>query len=214
MTLGAHIFVDNSNVIAGAQDAARLRENAPWPAVRIHWRNFFRVAEGNYRPLTRVFAGSLPPGNDALWKYARDNGYDTSLLKRVASDDGKIREQAVDEVMHAKIAGALLDFDAPQVLVLVTGDGQDGEFGTSFIKQATRAIRRGWDVDVISWDGLLSDNYRRLEREYPDRIQIVKLDDFYSSITFLCQGDFHHGDGVMIHVQERVTSHLPTDFGQ
>lgn len=210
----AHVFIDNSNIISGAQDAARTLEGAPWPAVRIDWKNFFSVVEGNYSAVTRVFAGSLPPGNEALWQYARDFGYNTSLLKRVAADDGRIREQAVDEVLHAKIAGAILDFDPPQVLVLVTGDGRDGEFGTSFLKQAERAIKRGWNVDVLSWSALLSENYRRLEESHADSVQVIELDDFYHSITFLCDGDFHHGDGVYFHVNGRRARPLPSDFGQ
>jgi hypothetical protein len=211
MSLGAHIFVDNSNVIAGAQEAARVRENAPWPAVRIYWRNFFRLIERDYLPASRMFAGSLPPGNEALWQYARENGYDTSLLKRVSREDGRTGEQAVDEVLHAKIAGALLDFDAPQVLVMVTGDGHDGEFGTSFLQQAERAIRRGWYVDLLSWEAQLSGNFVRLADNNPERMRITRLDDFYLSITFLCAGEFHHGDGRLINVQKRVVAPLPVE---
>jgi hypothetical protein len=211
MTIGAHIFVDNSNVIAGAQEVARLREDAPWPAVRIYWRNFFRLVEHHYQPVTRMFAGSLPPGNEALWQYARENGYDTSLLKRVARDDGRTGEQAVDEVLHARIAGALLDFDAPQALVMVTGDGQAGEFGTSFLQQAERAIRRGWNVHLLSWDAQLSGNFRRLADDYPEQMRITLLDAFYESITFLCAGEFHHGDGKLINVRERVVAPLASE---
>jgi len=211
MTIGAHIFVDNSNVIAGAQEAAKLRENAPWPSVRIYWRNFFQLVEHDYHPVTRMFAGSLPPGNEALWQYARENGYDTSLLKRVSRNDGRTGEQAVDEVLHAKIAGALLDFDAPQALVMVTGDGQQGEFGTSFLQQAERAIRRGWNVELLSWEAQLSGNFVRLARDNPEQITITLLDAFYTSITFLCAGEFHHGDGNLIHVSERVVMPLPVE---
>ncbi|WP_156347086.1 NYN domain-containing protein [Sphingomonas sp. Leaf33] len=209
MKMDAHIFIDNYNVIAGAQEAAKIRENAPWPAVRIHWRNFFKLVEGDYSPITRMFAGSLPPGNEALWQYAKDHGYDTSLLQRVVREDGRSGEQAVDEVLHAKIAGALLDFDAPQALVMVTGDGQAGEFGTSFLQQAERALRRGWNIDIWSWEAQLSGNFKNLAGRNSDKMKIFLFDRFYEAITFLREGEFHHGDGNLIRISERRVSALP-----
>lgn len=205
----AHMFVDNSNLIGGAQKVARDREGAPWPAVRIYWRNFFQLIEADYLPMNRVLAGSLPPGNEKLWQYARKYGYDTSLLKRVRNDDGRLAEQAVDEVMHAKIAGALLDYEPPQTLVLVTGDGAQAEFGTSFLQQVQRALKRGWFVDVISWRLLLSRNFLRLAAQHKDQIKVIELENFYTSITFLCGGDYTDKLGNTVHVDERVVSPFP-----
>ena len=71
-----------------------------------------------------MMAGSVPPGNDDLWAHAEDAGYQTDLLRKIEHDDGSLGEQAVDELMHLKIANVLLDFDEPQTLVLVTGDGK------------------------------------------------------------------------------------------
>lgn len=205
----AHMFVDNSNLIGGAQRVALEREGVPWPAVRIYWQNFFRFIESDYLPVTRCLAGSLPPGNEELWEYSRRHGYDTSLLKRVENDDGRLAEQAVDEVMHAKIAGVLLDYDPPQTLVLVTGDGANAEFGTSFLKQVQRAIKRGWTVDVLSWEKQLSKKFRALAAQHKDKVNIIELDAFYPSITFLVEGDFWHRNGDMVHVTRRIVSPLP-----
>lgn len=205
----AHMFVDNSNLIGGAQRVALEREGVPWPAVRIYWRNFFELIESDYLPVTRCLAGSLPPGNDELWDYSRRYGYDTTLLKRVENDDGRLAEQAVDEVMHAKIAGVLLDYDPPQTLVLVTGDGNASEFGTSFLQQVQRALKRGWTVNVISWRGQLSNKFRLLATAHKEQVSIVELEDYFASITFLVEGDFHHNNGTQVHVQRRVVSALP-----
>lgn len=205
----AHMFIDNSNLIGGAQQAALEREGAPWPAVRMYWRNFFELIESDYLPVTRCLAGSLPPGNDELWEYSRKHGYDTSLLKRVENDDGRAAEQAVDEVMHAKIAGVLLDYDPPQTLVLVTGDGNTSDFGTSFFQQVQRAIKRGWNVDVISWGGQLSKKFQLLAARHHDQITIIELEQYYPSITFLVEGNFHHKDGTPVHVRQRIVSRLP-----
>lgn len=206
----AHMFVDNSNVIGGAQKAASQIEGAPWQSVRIYWRNFFEFIEADYLPATRVFAGSLPPGNEELWQYARDFGYDTSLLRRVLQDDGRLAEQAVDEVLHLKITEALLDYNPPQTLVLVTGDGKVSNFGTSFIAQAERAIKRNWRVDIISWKASLSKKYEALAAKHPDCVEIVFLDEVYLSTTFLRSIEYHDATGQALTASERVVSPLPS----
>lgn len=205
----AHMFVDNSNVIGGAQRAGRELEGAPWQAVRIYWRNFFQFIEADYLPVTRVFAGSLPPGNEELWQYARDYGYDTSLLHRIRQDDGRLIEQAVDEILHLKIAEALLDFEPPQTLVLVTGDGKVSDFGTSFLAQAERAIKRGWRVDILSWQSAMSNKYQALANAHPDCVDIISLDNIYSSITFLRPVEYHSSDGSLVTAPDRVVAPLP-----
>jgi hypothetical protein len=68
----------------------------------------------------------------------RQGGYDTDPLRKIERDDGRLGEQGVDEMLHLKIANVLLDYDAPQVLVLATVDGSDGDFQTSFTKQIER----------------------------------------------------------------------------
>lgn len=205
----AHMFVDNSNVIGGAQSAARYIEGAPWQAVRIYWRNFFEFIEADYLPVSRVFAGSLPPGNEDLWQYARDYGYDTSLLHRIKQDDGKLTEQAVDEILHLKIGEVLLDYTPPQTLVLVTGDGKVSNFGTSFVKQAERAIKRGWRVDILSWEANLSRNLSILAEKHPDCVEIIRLDDVYDSITFIRPIEYSQPDGTTATAKERIVSPLP-----
>lgn len=102
--MDAHVFIDNSNVFGGAQRAAHVLEpGALWMAVRIYYRNLFTLIERGLNPVTRVLAGSVPPGNDALWESARRCGYDTDLLRRVENFDGRLVEQGVDEIAHLKI---------------------------------------------------------------------------------------------------------------
>ncbi len=123
----AHVFADNSNIFGGAQQAADTYEpGIPWIAVRVYYRNLFRLIEGSHQVVTRVLAGSVPPGSEELWDYARQGGYDTALLKKIDTDNGRLAEQGVDEVLHLKIANVLLDHDPPQTLILATGDGRVG----------------------------------------------------------------------------------------
>lgn len=206
--MDAHIFIDNSNAFGGAQRAAAQQEpGAVWLAVRIYYRNLFALVERQLNPITRVLAGSVPPGNDALWEGARRCGYNTDLLRRVEKDDGRLVEQGVDEIAHLKIANVLLDYDPPQTLVLITGDGNDSDFGTSFTKQAERAMRRGWNVVVWSWQSQLSGRFSRLAEEHPTLMKVQTFDPHYMQVTFIQEGVYYVG-GTSINVGGRVVSKL------
>lgn len=182
-SIQGHIFVDNSNLFIGAQvTAQRLEPAIPKGSIRVYYRNLFQLIEQSYLPVKRVLAGSVPPGNDHLWNHAKAWGYDTALLRRIAIDAGKQREQGVDEILHLRIAESLMDYDPPQALVLVTGDGGLGDFGTSFLRQIERALKRNWRVDLWSWSACLSKKFREISNP---NFRIMVLDPFYLSITFV-----------------------------
>jgi hypothetical protein len=198
----AHVFVDNSNVFGGAQRAAAtLEPAAPWLAIRVYYRNLFRLVEGRHQIGLRVLAGSVPPGNDDLWDYARDQGYATDLLRRVEDDEGRLVEQAVDEMLHLKIANALLDFEPPQTIIIVSGDGRDTITNSSFPRQATRALRRGWSVEVWSWKEQCTSVYRKMidAGNGAGRLTVRYFDHFYRSVTFVKGGTYSlAGDEVVV----------------
>jgi hypothetical protein len=205
--MARHIFVDNSNIYGGAQRASEILEpNALKMSVRLYYRNFFNLIEGP-EVATRVLAGSVPPGNEPLWQTARDLGYDTDLLKRVEQDDGSLTEQAVDEMLHLKMANAMLDFDSPQTLVIASGDGRESNWQTSFPEQAQRALRIGWNVEVWSWSEQLTKNYDPLCRANLGRIKVKTLNPYYRSITFVQAGTYRV-NGANVTIVGRVVSPL------
>lgn len=209
--MDAHFFVDNSNVFGGAQLASeKFEPGAVRKSVRIYYKNLFKLIENGFNPITRVLAGSLPPGNESLWEHARGYHYDPDLLKRVASDNGRLVEQGVDELVHLKIANVLLDYDAPQALVLVTGDGNEADFGTSFLQQVKRALRHGWHVYVWSWEDQQSNKYARLAEESDGFLFVRQFDPYYKSLTFLQKGDYNV-DGAVVPVPARVVGKLNID---
>jgi hypothetical protein len=206
--MSAHIFIDNSNIFGGAQRAAETHEpEAVWMAVRVYYENFFELIEHGHQPETKVLAGSVPPGNEALWDYAREGGYDTDLLQKIEKDDGNLVEQGVDEMLHLKIANAILDHDPPQTLVLATGDGNISDFGTSFVDQARRALDQGWEVKVWSWDEQLSGRYNRITEPSNGSLDINLLDLYYKQITFI-QGGEYEMHGAKINLGDRVVHKL------
>ena len=191
-------FPRNSNIFGGAQSAARQQEQAPWQSVRVEYEQLFRLLlHGKQNRRTSMLAGSVPPGNEALWDAARDAGFDTTLLKRVDDDNGRLVEQGVDEAIHLRIANILLDSEIPGLLVIATGDGATTSQGSSFTQQVRRAAKRGWTIEVWSWAESLSPLLRNTRAEFPSSITISKLDEWYYSVVFLKGGKYYRGSDII-----------------
>jgi hypothetical protein len=207
----AHVFIDNSNIFGGAQRAAENHEPGVTSlAVRLYYKNFFTVIERGFDVKTRILAGSVPPGNEDLWKYAKLGGYNTDLLKKVTKDNGKLGEQGVDELLHLKIANVLLDFEPPQTLVLATGDGHDSDFETSFLKQVERALKKKWHVGIWSWKEQLSGKFEKLKGTH-GQITIHHLNDFYECLVFLKPGTYQLPSGTgSVTLKGRYASKVPS----
>jgi hypothetical protein len=209
-----HVFIDNSNIFGGARRAAaRIEKHIPWPAIRVHFPNLVHLIEDGQNVATRVLAGSVPPGNDDLWQYARRLQYNADLLRKVENDDGHLVEQGVDELLHLKIANVLLDSDGPEALVLGTGDGRVSTFGTGFALQAQRALRRGWNVEVWSWREQLSSAFQKLSDQFEGRLRIHELDRYYGSLTFVKGGRIYPpAVPKIVNVAERIVRPVPPDL--
>ena len=192
--MDTHIFLDNSNIFGGAQSAARNKERAPWQSVRVEYENLFRLLLHKKRNRrSSMLAGSVPPGNEALWDAARSAGFDTTLLRRVDDDNGRLVEQGVDEAIHLRIANILLDAETPGMLVLATGDGKTTNQGSSFTQQVRRAAKRGWAIEIWSWSDSLSPVLRNTRVEFPSNVSVFKLDEWYHSVVFLKGGSYYSG---------------------
>jgi hypothetical protein len=206
--MARHVFIDNSNVYGVAQRVAESRDVwEHWTSIRIHYKSLFELIEGQ-DVVTKCLAGSVPPDNDVLWQTARGLGYTTDLLHRVEADDGRLIEQGVDEILHLKIANAILDYKPPQTLVIVSGDGRVSQCGTSFPAQAERALKWKWDVEVWSWSDGLTKQYNRLCPLYAGRVTVNTLDPYYRSITFTKEGTYELPGGGTIKSAGRVVAPL------
>jgi len=212
--MAIHVFYDNSNVWGGARNLGVTKDQAvPWAAIRVHFKHIFSFIEQGRKAHTRILAGSVPPSSEELWEFARENRYETDLLRKVESDDGSISEQGVDEVLHLKMANVLLDFPKTDTLVVVTGDGNISEFGTGFIPQIERALRIGWKVEVWSWSNTLSRKYLTIRRRHSTHLRLISLDAAYEGLTFVQPGSYHRMiDGIReeFDVSPRYVGKLPT----
>ena len=74
--------------------------------------------------------------------------------------------------------------DGP-TLVLVSGDGNRNDGGSSFPECCAYALELGWRVEVWSWAEKTSSAFKRLRRrpEYASAMKLVRLDDFAATLV-------------------------------
>lgn len=213
--MSIHIFWDNSNVWGGiGHIKTTVEPSVPWYALRVHFRNLYELISKGRLIETKIMAGSVPPECEDLWEYARNLGFNTDLLTRVDNGLNVSCEQAVDELLHLKMANAILDFDPPQTMVLLSGDSKDSDYGTSFPKQLERALKKDWSVEVYTVEGTYSKRlYRPLLDSYSGKIHIIDLAPFYENISFVKGGEYYNKDAsdnkIYFTVKDRVVKPLP-----
>jgi hypothetical protein len=131
-----HIFVDNSNVMIGAQrrvvDVTKLAK----------YLQQGRIVE------ERFVCGSRGDGAAEQWKTRwSDAGYE------IAFDPRSGPEHFVDDALIAQaMSAANKDFPAPgRILVLVTGDANENYGRVNFRQLVTNALSHHWFVEVHTW---------------------------------------------------------------
>ncbi|KAI0075600.1 hypothetical protein K474DRAFT_1685238 [Panus rudis PR-1116 ss-1] len=100
----------------------------------------------------------------------------------------RYREQAVDELLQLKLHQAIADVDVvPEnaTIVLATGDGNVGQFNEDgFLGCVRVALKKGWKVELYSWEGSLS---KAWARDFGDNKNFVShlLDRFVQDLVEL-----------------------------
>ncbi|KAL4252198.1 hypothetical protein ABKN59_005499 [Abortiporus biennis] len=93
----------------------------------------------------------------------------------------RYREQGVDELLQLKLHQAIANVDqVPHnaTIVLATGDGNVGQFNEEgFLGCVKTALKKGWKVELYSWEGGLSKAWMR-EFGDNDNFTIHALDRF------------------------------------
>lgn len=174
-----NLFWDNSNIYIEGQKVCNKTESCNVFDFRIHFLNLFEFARNN-RPISYSFVGgSIPPENTKLWKRFEDLNIELEIQER--GEIGK-KEIAVDEAIQLKIANLLLDKQYPETIILLTGDGAGYGDGKGFIKQLERALKKGWKIEVLSWDN----SCNRFLKDFAKKNGIyIPLENAYYNITFI-----------------------------
>lgn len=195
---GIHVFLDLSNIEISFQHTLKLRHDladtvrfSAAPKLNLEFLNEI-LTRG--RPAHSLHVGcSMKPG-DKEPRYVRDLndlGYHVDLRKRKLDDsdplDQRTRyvEDLVDETLQTRIGEAVMEYHTKQgTIVLATGDAKPAQYSDGFFQYVNRALRMGWNVEVVSWKSSLSESWRNLNSsgKWGDKFRIIELDNFIDEL--------------------------------
>ncbi|ROW07431.1 hypothetical protein VMCG_03731 [Cytospora schulzeri] len=89
------------------------------------------------------------------------------------------REQGVDEILQMKMLQSIVDAPRPGTMVLATGDAAEAEFSDGFLRNVERALKQGWNVELLGWRNNISSAWRN--RAFEDKwetgqFRVIELD--------------------------------------
>ena len=177
------IYWDNSNIFHEAQRFAEERAEGPNARyrVRIHFDSMLRLAHAD-RPIERALAvGSVPPEMRQLWNRLESGGVEVELFDR--GSPGRGEQETPDRILQLRMLEDALDYNGdPGIVVLLTGDGAGYLQGAGFHRALERMHKRGWRVEILSWEHSTNQRMRQWAEENG---VFVALDDFYESVTYM-----------------------------
>lgn len=174
-----HIVWDNSNIFVSGRSVCDKLEYKSG-GFRIYFEHLIDLAADG-RPIEQVFCvGSVPPPTDSVWGHIeRLTGKKPELYERGAASG---KEQAVDQALQTRMLRLGYDYNPPETIVLLSGDGSGIEQNIGFFADLKRMHNIGWSVEILSW----RDHCKRVMREWAEANALfVPLDDFYASVTFI-----------------------------
>ncbi len=174
-----NVFWDNSNIWLVGKVVCGIKEPGDEFGFRIHLANLFNYVCGG-RDITYAYvAGSVPPPSDGIWK--RFQALRIKVEKQQRGLDGK--EVAVDEAIQLAIANRIIDLlPKTETIVLLTGDGAGFNQGRGFISALERAVKMGFNIEVVSWDAGVNRNLKRFAQT---KGIYTSLEPGYENITFI-----------------------------
>jgi hypothetical protein len=184
------IYVDNSNIYIGGQEAAKAHQEDSMQ-LRIAFTNFlYLVTHGDMEFNEMVWAGSGPPEVEQVFKTFADRGVDLQIIPRGASGENETVDQAMQLSMyrhHRKYR------ETPGTMVLCTGDGKGFHEEKGFLYDVKGFTEDGWKLNLYSWDATCHHGLKQFAQQHG---HYVPLEKHYHAITFLQDG--RHADQVKL----------------
>jgi hypothetical protein len=177
-----HIIWDNSNIFLCGRSYCGKKERKE-SQFRTYFENLIDLAADG-RQVEQVFCvGSVPPPTDSVWGHIETKtGKKPELYERGAASG---KEQAVDQALQTRMLRLGYDYDPPETISLLSGDGSGHEYGMGFFSDVKRLHSRGWRIEIVAW----RDNCARVMREWAEANGVfIDLGEFYSKVTFLQGG--------------------------
>lgn len=204
---GIHVFLDMSNINISFQESLRRRyalpnkaRFRPLPTLNLDFLTELLIRGRDCRVLN--VGCSTQPGKRVPNYVHRlqDLGYRVDLRERKRLDEMKhsswipstssseemvpshsVRyvEDLVDETLQTRIGESVMEYFQEQgTLVLATGDARPAQYSDGFFTYAERALKMGWNVEVVSWKCSLSSNWRNpvWTDQWAERFRVIELD--------------------------------------
>jgi hypothetical protein len=159
-----YIYIDHSNIIAGGnQSGYKMKTDSIVKALE-----FNKINEKRWIIKRNLVGSGMLANIIRAWEF---NNYTVCNYPTG-------REYGVDEILKDKIRNELDTNIKPTYchMILVTGDGNRKQESQTFPDVVEIAIKKGWTVDVYSWEKSLSLNFKKLELVYPKQFNIYFLD--------------------------------------
>ncbi|KAF7550084.1 hypothetical protein G7Z17_g5948 [Cylindrodendrum hubeiense] len=203
---GVHVFIDMSNISISFLKAVRARYSlpdavrfTPLPSLNLSFLHELLVRGRSTKVLN---AGCSVRPDRAEPTYIQDLralGYRVDLRQRRADSQGgqapvetrgasghpRYVEDMVDETLQIRIGESVMKyFDEPGTLILATGDARPAKFSDGFFTYAERALKMGWNVEVVSWKASLSGAWTNpaWAKPWGDRFRVIELDGFLDDL--------------------------------
>ena len=182
------IYWDDSNIFIGARDVAveKHGEEVRY-RVRINFKRLLELAKDGRKIGHAVAAGSIPPELRNVWNRLANEGVKVELLERGKIGGG---EQGVDQILQTAMLRDAFDNNGnPATAVLLTGDGAGFEDGVGFHADLERMRKRGWKVEVISWQSCCNVRMKKWAEKHG---KFTALDDFFDEVTFFAPENYNY----------------------
>uniref|UniRef100_A0AC34GNY5 NYN domain-containing protein n=1 Tax=Panagrolaimus sp. ES5 TaxID=591445 RepID=A0AC34GNY5_9BILA len=169
------VFIDNSNLIIQGWKYYGNKNNFAIqdPRMRVDMgrlTNYVigkRSTEGHPRAWLH---GSQPPSVDTVWKAIEKKDIISAYTNKEKSVDTGLGSDATEQACENKDVGG--------TFIFVSGD-RDYIF-----LMEDKILKRGFKIDVFTWESALSKEYYALQKRHPEKVEIFKIDEFADRVCY------------------------------
>lgn len=176
-------YVDNSNIFYEGQRFAAESAGENRNAFRLYFPNFVKLAVQSRSVREVVWGGSIPPPDDTVWSFLREElAIEPELLHR--ADGGE--QETVDHLIQLRMYRHVRKNRAsPGTIVLATGDGKGYYQEDGFLYDVEGFVEDGWEIELLSWEHSC---HKKLREFAENHGRFVSLDKYYNQISFIKDG--------------------------
>eukprot|EP01125_Pyxidicula_operculata_P010022 TRINITY_DN3294_c0_g3_i1.p1 TRINITY_DN3294_c0_g3~~TRINITY_DN3294_c0_g3_i1.p1 ORF type:complete len:721 (-),score=132.86 TRINITY_DN3294_c0_g3_i1:111-2273(-) len=165
------VYVDLSNIVVGFKYYNQRK--------RLDTNKLIKFVERDlsYESFLLRFAAGSEASKESrkyLLSEWEPKGYECKLELRVRGEG----ESSIDTLLQSKILRSIDDYkkEKGNLLILLTGDGNDEDKAWNFPRCCKSAIENGFKVHVMAWKGCISSEYSKLQSTFPENMRVTKLE--------------------------------------